>query len=63
LKRRSTYTVIDSPLSRVLVVMIESGLMYTASIVILFALYMAGHNGQYGVSNSVSRAFHHHASR
>ncbi|KAH6905140.1 hypothetical protein BKA70DRAFT_1431226 [Coprinopsis sp. MPI-PUGE-AT-0042] len=53
LKRRSTYTNIDSPLSRVLVVMIESGLMYTASIVILFGLYMAGHNGQYGVSNSV----------
>jgi phosphate/sulfate permease len=34
--------------------MMESGFIYTASIVVLFALYMAGNNGQYGVSNAVS---------
>lgn len=51
LKRLDT---LDSPLNRVLVVMIESGLLYTVSIVILFGLYMAGNNGQYGVSNAVS---------
>jgi len=53
LHKRNTFSHTESPLSRVLVVMIESGLMYTVSIVILFGLYMAGHNGQYGVSNSV----------
>ncbi|KAH9475041.1 hypothetical protein JR316_0012143 [Psilocybe cubensis] len=42
-----------SPLTSVLVVLIESGLMYTMSIVILFGLYMASNNGQYGVSNAV----------
>jgi hypothetical protein len=50
----SAYDFSDSALSKVLVVLIESGLMYTTSILILFALYMAGHNGQYGVSNAVS---------
>jgi len=42
-----------SPLSKVVVVMIESGVFYTASIIILFGCYMASHNAQYGVSNSV----------
>lgn len=56
LKRRNTM-VLDSPLSRVAIVMIESGLMYTVSIVVLFGLYMAGNNGQYGVSNAVRSRF------
>jgi len=42
-----------SPLTNVVIVLIESGLMYTLSIVVLFALYMASNNGQYGVSNAV----------
>lgn len=45
---------VNSPLTRVLVVLIESGLLYTFSIIILFGLYMASNNGQYGVSDSVS---------
>jgi len=54
LNRRSAFALTEgTPLKRVLVVLIESGLMYTLSIVILFGLYMAGHNAQYGVSNSV----------
>lgn len=51
-KHRSA-VVVNSPLTRVLVVLIESGLMYTFSIIILFGLYMASNNGQYGVSNAV----------
>ncbi|KAF9039228.1 hypothetical protein BJ165DRAFT_374873 [Panaeolus papilionaceus] len=43
----------QSPLTSVLIVLIESGLMYTCSIVILFALYMTSNNAQYGVSNAV----------
>ncbi|PPQ99838.1 hypothetical protein CVT24_009632 [Panaeolus cyanescens] len=43
----------QSPLTSVLIVLIESGLMYTCSIVILFGLYMASNNAQYGVSNAV----------
>lgn len=58
LKRRSIYSD-DSPLSRILIILIESGLMYTISIVILFSLYMAENNGQYGVSNAVRPAFCH----
>ena len=46
--------VVNSPLTRVLVVLIESGLLYTFSIIILFGLYMASNNGQYGVSDAVS---------
>ncbi|PPQ84944.1 hypothetical protein CVT25_004457 [Psilocybe cyanescens] len=52
LKHRSS-VVPGSPLTSVLIVLIESGLMYTLSIVILFGLYMASNNGQYGVSNAV----------
>lgn len=52
LQHRSA-VVINSPLTRVLVVLVESGLMYTTSIIILFGLYMASNNGQYGVSNAV----------
>jgi len=43
----------NSPLTSVVIVLIESGLMYTLSIIILFGLYMASNNGQYGVSNAV----------
>jgi len=53
LQHRSA-VVIGSPLTRVLVVLVESGLMYTTSIIILFGLYMASNNGQYGVSDAVS---------
>lgn len=35
-------------------VLIESGLLYTLSIVILFTLYMTSNNAQLGVSDSVS---------
>jgi len=51
LKGKQSYT--NSPLSSLLIVLIESGLMYTLSIIILFGLYMASNNGQYGVSNAV----------
>ncbi|KDR66934.1 hypothetical protein GALMADRAFT_147576 [Galerina marginata CBS 339.88] len=43
----------ETRLTGVVVVLIESGLMYTLSIIILFGLYMASNNGQYGVSNAV----------
>lgn len=52
LKHRST-VVAGSPLTNVLIVLVESGLMYTLSIVILFVLYMISNNAQYGVSNAV----------
>ncbi len=45
----ATYT----PLTSVLRLLIESGLLYTSSIVILFVLYMSSNNGQYGVSDAV----------
>ncbi|TFK38572.1 hypothetical protein BDQ12DRAFT_747923 [Crucibulum laeve] len=51
-KHRLTHSS-NSPLTSVLVILIESGLMYTLSIAILFGLYMASNNGQYGVSNAV----------
>ncbi|KAF8639085.1 hypothetical protein AX16_010391 [Volvariella volvacea WC 439] len=53
LKHRSVLSMDDGPLANVLRVLIESGLMYTISIVILFILYMANNNGQFGVSNAV----------
>ena len=43
----------NSPLTNVVIVLIESGLLYTLSIIILVGLYLASNNGQYGVSNSV----------
>ncbi|KAF8151529.1 hypothetical protein B0H34DRAFT_728007 [Crassisporium funariophilum] len=52
LKHRSTVAS-KSPLTNVVVVLIESGLIYTLSIIILFGLYMASSNAQYGVSNAV----------
>lgn len=42
-----------SPLTSIAIVLIESGLLYTMSIVILFGLYLASNNAQYGVSNAV----------
>jgi len=45
----------NSPLTNVVIVLIESGLLYTLSIIILFGLYLASNNGQYGVSNSVGQ--------
>ncbi|KAF9467494.1 hypothetical protein BDZ94DRAFT_1232876 [Collybia nuda] len=53
LKYRATTSSEKSPLSRVMRLLIESGLMYTLSIVVLFGLYMASNNGQFGVSNAV----------
>ncbi|KDR69732.1 hypothetical protein GALMADRAFT_77028, partial [Galerina marginata CBS 339.88] len=53
LKRRSVIVVSTSRLTSVVVVLIESGLMYTLSIIILFVLYMTSNNAQYGVSNAV----------
>lgn len=48
-----TYT----PLTNVMRLLIESGLLYTSSIVILFVLYMSSNNGQYGVSDAVGPFF------
>ncbi|KAF9449210.1 hypothetical protein P691DRAFT_799526 [Macrolepiota fuliginosa MF-IS2] len=45
----TTYT----PLTNVMRLLIESGLLYTSSIVILFILYMSSNNGQYGVSDAI----------
>ncbi|TFK72281.1 hypothetical protein BDN72DRAFT_343754 [Pluteus cervinus] len=43
----------NSPLSHIVRVFIESGLMYTASIVILFGLYVVSNNAQLGVSDAI----------
>ena len=43
----------NSPLTNLLVVLIESGVIYTLSIVILCVVYVASHNAEYGVSNTV----------
>ncbi|KDR69730.1 hypothetical protein GALMADRAFT_906760 [Galerina marginata CBS 339.88] len=55
--KRHSAIILPSPsssrLTNVLVVLIESGLMYTFSIIILFGVYMASNNAQYGVSNAV----------
>lgn len=45
----------NSPLTRVVIILIQSGLLYTFSVVILFVLYLAGNNAIYGVSNAVSQ--------
>ncbi|KXN91539.1 hypothetical protein AN958_00561 [Leucoagaricus sp. SymC.cos] len=49
----TTYT----PLTNVMRLLIESGLLYTSSIVILFILYIISNNGQYGVSDAVRDSF------
>ena len=45
----------NSPLTRVVIVLIESGLLYTSSVIVLFVLYLVGNNAIYGVSNAVSQ--------
>lgn len=51
---RSPQSIADrSPLDRVLRLMIESGLLYTSSIIILFGLFLSSNNGEFGVSNAV----------
>ncbi|KAG5636174.1 hypothetical protein H0H81_008924 [Sphagnurus paluster] len=52
-KFRATVSSEKSPLWKAMRILIESGLLYTVSIVILFILYMASNNAQFGVSNSV----------
>ncbi|XP_006456525.1 hypothetical protein AGABI2DRAFT_188439 [Agaricus bisporus var. bisporus H97] len=52
LKRESNSTTY-APLTNVMRLLIESGLLYTSSIAILFVLYTLSNNGQYGVSNAV----------
>ncbi|RDB21602.1 hypothetical protein Hypma_011203 [Hypsizygus marmoreus] len=52
-KFKATISSEKSPLSRAMRILVESGLMYTLSIVVLFGLYMASNNGQFGVSNSM----------
>ena len=41
-------------LRRAMHIIIESGLMYTVSVVVLFILYLASNNAQYAVSDCVS---------
>ena len=45
----------NSPLTNLLVVLIESGVIYTFSIIILCGVYVASNNAGYGVSNAVCR--------
>ncbi|TFK21683.1 hypothetical protein FA15DRAFT_658085 [Coprinopsis marcescibilis] len=52
LNTRSTFT-LRSPFSALLILSLESGLIYTVSMVILFAVYMVGNNAHYGVSNAI----------
>ncbi|KAM5540141.1 hypothetical protein V8D89_006281 [Ganoderma adspersum] len=42
-----------TPLRRAMHIVIESGLMYTVSVVILFVLYLASNNAQYAVSDCI----------
>ncbi|KAJ3755339.1 hypothetical protein EV360DRAFT_25942, partial [Lentinula raphanica] len=43
----------EDPLARAMKVMVESGLLYTTSLVVLFAVYMTSSNAELGVSDSV----------
>ncbi|KAJ3745163.1 hypothetical protein DFH05DRAFT_1492632 [Lentinula detonsa] len=43
----------SDPLARAMKVMVESGLLYTLSLVILFAVYITSSNAELGVSDSV----------
>jgi len=45
----------NSPMANLVIVLIESGLLYTLSVIILFGLVLASNNGAYGVSNSVGQ--------
>ncbi|PFH53622.1 hypothetical protein AMATHDRAFT_73422 [Amanita thiersii Skay4041] len=52
LRHRSVLTM-TNPLTSVIRVLVESGVFYTITIVVLFVLYMSSNNGQLGVSNAV----------
>ncbi|KAG6908537.1 hypothetical protein DXG01_004308 [Tephrocybe rancida] len=52
-KYQTSHVAEGRPLFKVMRVLIESGLMYTISIVVLVGLYIASNNGQFGVSDSV----------
>jgi hypothetical protein len=54
LKHKSNSTTF-TPLTNIMRLLIESGLLYTSTIVILFILYMLSNNGQYPVSDVVSQ--------
>ena len=41
-------------LRRAIRIVVESGLMYSAGVVVFFVVYLAGNNAQYGVSDCVS---------
>ena len=43
-----------SSLRRAMHIVIESGLMYSVSVVVFFAVYLASNNAQYAVSDCVS---------
>ncbi|KAJ3972865.1 hypothetical protein EV361DRAFT_106699 [Lentinula raphanica] len=47
----------EDPLARAMKVMVESGLLYTTSLVVLFAVYMTSSNAELGVSDSVRSSF------
>ena len=49
--RSKTHT--DDPASRVMRVLVESGLLYTASILVLFGTYLSSNNAILGVSDTV----------
>ena len=44
----------ESSLRRVIRIIVESGLMYSAGVVLFFVVYVAGNNALYGVSDCVS---------
>ncbi|PPQ97458.1 hypothetical protein CVT26_002806 [Gymnopilus dilepis] len=47
------FAIVPNPrLTRLLFTLIESGLLYTFSVIVLFILYIGSNNGQYGVSNA-----------
>ena len=48
------FAIVPNPrLTRLLFTLIESGLLYNFSVIVLFILYIGSNNGQYGVSNAV----------
>ena len=46
-----------TPLSRAIRILVKSGMIYTASVIILFAVYLLGNNADYGVSDAVRQLF------
>jgi len=51
--RTSRRTTRDNPYSRLVTMLVECGMIYTSSILILFGCYLASNNAQLGVSDSV----------